>query len=320
MAGFDYGAFFGPILPLADATRQDDERVWGDGAETDKRSHDYVLYLGCNVLRTVALAETIVALLERLGVDFVPLGGPATCCGVIHHTNGAPEISENLTRQTLSKFEGYAPKAVLTYCPSCHAHMNYALDAGGIEFDVPYLHVTEFIVENLHRLDFANRVERKVYLHVHGGAEQSDRDARFARTILEAIPGLEVVGGTAVDGWAHDCSTGQIAKIGADRQAGYADGLFADATAHGVDAVAALYHSCYRTLCTGIADYGVDVIHYTGLVAEALGLPVRDEDFERHKLRADPDVSFAELKDRAAARGVGEKRLRATLDSQFRPK
>jgi len=75
MAGFDYGAYFGPILPLADALRDNDTRCWGDGAEPDKARHDYVLYLGCNVLRTVALAEIIVAILTELGVDFVALGG-----------------------------------------------------------------------------------------------------------------------------------------------------------------------------------------------------------------------------------------------------
>ena len=29
MAKYDYGAYFGPIEPLADATRNADSRVWG---------------------------------------------------------------------------------------------------------------------------------------------------------------------------------------------------------------------------------------------------------------------------------------------------
>jgi Fe-S oxidoreductase len=127
MAKYDYGAYFGPIEPLADATRNADSRVWGNGTEKNKDAHDYVLYLGCNVLRTVALAETITAILTEMEVDFVALGGPSTCCGIIHKSHGDTDVSEAVTAQTFAKFDGYAPKAVLTYCPSCHAHMDNTL-------------------------------------------------------------------------------------------------------------------------------------------------------------------------------------------------
>ena len=317
MSDFDYGAYFGPILPLADATRSTDERFWGAGTETDKAPHDYVLYLGCNVLRTVALAETIVAILERLGIDFIPLGGPATCCGIIHHGNGDTEISEKLTTQTLAKFEDYKPKAVLTYCPSCHAHMDYSLAEGGLQFDVPYLHVTEFITENLHRLSFENRIERRVYLHSHSDNDQARLDARFARAILEAIPGLEVLGEPGTSAWGHDCGGRQIGLIGQDVHDRLAAEMFVTAKAAGADAVAALYHSCYRQFCGQERDQGIEVLHYTALVAEALGLPRREEAFKKLKLQSDPGRAADALKARATARGLKENRLRATLNAHF---
>ena len=118
MAKYDYGAYFGPIEPLADAIRNTETRVWGNGTEKNKDAHDYVLYLGCNVLRTVALAETITAILTEMGVDFVALGGPSTCCGIIHKSQGDTDAAATVTAQTFAKFDGYTPKAVLTYCPS----------------------------------------------------------------------------------------------------------------------------------------------------------------------------------------------------------
>ena len=271
MSDFDYSAYFGPILPLADATRSTDARFWGDGAETDKSRHDYILYLGCNVLRTVALAETIVAILRELEVDFVPLGGPATCCGIIHHGNGDTKISEKLTRQTLKKFEGYEPKAVLTYCPSCHAHMDYSLAESGLRFDIPYLHVTEFITKNLHRLEFKNRIERRVFLHAHSDNQQARQDAKFARAILEAIPGLDVLGKPGTAEWGHDCGGRQVEIVGKEVHDRLTAEMFATAKANGADAVAALYHSCYRQFCGHERDQGIEVVHYTALVAEALG-------------------------------------------------
>ncbi len=317
MSDFNYSAYFGPILPLADATRSTDERFWGDGSEKDKKPHDYVLYLGCIVLRTVALGETIVAILDKLGIDFIPLGGPATCCGIIHHGNGDTEISKKLTTQTLGKFTQYQPKAILTYCPSCHAHMDYSLAETGIQFDVPYLHVTEFITENLHRLSFKNRVERRVYLHSHSDNEQARLDSKFARAILEAIPGLEVLGEAGTSDWGHDCGGRQIGLIGQDVHDRLTAEMFTTAKAVGADAIAALYHSCYRQFCGQERDQAIEVLHYTALVAEALGLPPRDEVFKKLKLESDPDKAADELKARAAARGLKENRLRATLNADF---
>lgn len=317
MSDFDYGAYFGPILPLADATRSTEERFWGAGAEKDKKSHDYILYLGCNVLRTVALAETIVAILEQIGVDFIPLGGPATCCGIIHHGNGDREISERLTNQTLGKFADYRPKAVLTYCPSCHAHMDYSLTQAGLKFDVPYLHVTEFITDNLCKLQFKNRIERRIYLHSHSDNDQARLDGKFAHAILDSIPGLEIVGVPGSSDWGHDCGGRQIGLIGQDVHDRLTADMFKTAKALGADAVAALYHSCYRQFCGQERDQGIEVLHYTALVAEAMGLPSRDEAFKQLKLESDPQKAANGLKARAAGRGITEARLRATLDAHF---
>ena len=193
MSDFDYGKYFGHILPLADALREGDERCWSNGTERDKQAHDYVLYLGCNVLRTVNLAETMVAILHAMGIDYVALGGPANCCGIIHHGNGDFEVSEKLTRQTLAKFLAYQPKALLTYCPSCHFHLDATIPDKGIPFDLPTLHVTEFIIDNLDRLHFINPVRRRVAAHLHHEGDQQRKDARFTMEILGRIEGLEVI-------------------------------------------------------------------------------------------------------------------------------
>lgn len=317
MVGYDYGAYFGPIEPLADATRATDARVWGNGTEKDKPAHDYVLYLGCNVLRTVALAETITAILTEMGVDFVALGGPSTCCGIIHKAHGDTEASRKITTQTFAKFDGYTPKAVLTYCPSCHAHMDNTLAESGLTTEAPYLHVTEFIVDNLDRLNFRNRVERRVMFHAHGDNDQAERDSHFARAILAAIPGLEVIDASGGAEWGHDCGGLQISLIGPEKHASLVADQFAAAKRDGVDAVAALYHSCYRNLCPQEKIHGVEVIHYTDLVAEALGLPRREEAYKALHQAADPDAAFDALAPRAEARGLKPARLKKTLDLHF---
>ena len=268
-------------------------------------------------IRTVALAETIVAILNELGIDFVALGGPSACCGIIHHGNGDVEVSEAITSKTLGTLDAYRPRAVLVYCPSCHSHLDYALGAGGQTLDAPYLHVTEFIIENLHRLKFRNRVERRVFLHAHGDNDQAVKDARFAGEILEAIPGVEIVGAANGPEWAHDCGTRQIKRVGAALHAGLVEAQLARAHDAGADTIAAVYHSCYRTLCPNEATSGIEVLHYTKLIADALGLPGREELFKPLKIAGDPAAAFDSLNTRARARGLDDKRLRATLDAPF---
>lgn len=87
-----------------------------------------------------------------------------------------------------------------------------------------------------------------------------------------------------------------------------------------VDAVTALYHSCYRNLCPQEHAHGVEVVHYTDLVAEALGLPKCDEAYKRLHKESDPAAAFEELAPRAEARGLKPERLRRTLDLHFSAK
>ena len=317
MTGFNYGNYFGPIEPLADAIRDDEERCWGTGNEKNKIPHDYVLYLGCNVLRTVALAEMINSILTSMGIDYVSLGGPSNCCGIIHHSKGDKNASETLTENTLAKFKSYHPKAVLTYCPSCHAHMDYAILDAGISFDVPYLHVTEFIVENLDKLKFQKKVEKRVMFHGHSDDEQARRDSEFARKILEAVPGLEVIDATGGAIWGHDCGSLQISMVGLDKHKMLVYELFEDARDEGADAVVALYHSCYRNMCPAEDTHGVQLIHYTSLIMEALNLSLPKERYKDLLSAGDPEGTFSELAPVAERRGLNKKRLRKSLNLHF---
>ena len=67
----------------------------------------------------------------------------------------------------------------------------------------------------------------------------------------------------------------------------------------------------------GLLRHGVEVVHYTSLVAEAMGLPPRDEAYKRLQRAKDPKAAFDELAPKAHKRGVGEARLRKTLSTHF---
>ncbi len=317
MSDFDYDKYFGVIPPLADALREGEERCWSDGTERDKPHRDYVLYLGCNVLRTVNLAETIIAILKAMKVDFTALGGPATCCGIVHSRNGDLEASIRIAGQSFAKFDAYAPKAVLTYCPSCHEHMDAVLPQGEVALHAPYKHVTEFIADNMDRLDLKNPIERRVMLHVHHVGAQPQKDAAFTTRILEAIRGLDAVAASATDEWGPHCSNAHIQKLGEARYDELADELFAAAKAEGVDAVVVGYHSCYRQLCGKEGTHGIEVLHFADLVAEALGLDPFTHSYKEMRIAGDPDAAYDTLAPAAERRGVNLKRLKTATGTHF---
>lgn len=316
MSRFDYGKYFGEIEPLADALRENDERVWNSTVGKNPEPHEYVLWLGCNVLRTVNLAETIVAILEAVGVNFAALGGPANCCGIIHNMNGDQDTSQKLMGHTLGNLAASQPKAVLVYCPSCH----FRLDSEGpahTNFGTPYIHVTEFLAANLPRLNLKHPVEMCVVLHTHSQAEQQRKDAEATKTLLDAIPGLEVTEIRGEEEWGRHCAPALLASMGEARFKSLVRGKARDAKGRGMDAIATVYHSCYLEWCGLAGEEGVDVIHYTELVARAMGLPLFENRYRALKLQSDPAAAFDALSPVAAARKVNLKRLKSSIETHF---
>src|SRR5437899_8654858 len=171
---FPFGKYFGEIRLLADLQFQDGAKPFEDRPPDDPEAKDLLLYLGCNVLRTAHLVSTVTAVLKAMGFDFNAVGGPAYCCGIIHHMNGAREASRGYTAGSLRHFAAYRPQKVLMWCPSCTEHYD---DVVKQEHDVtfPYEHVTAFIARHLDRVPFVTPIERRVALHYHTGHPQQDR-------------------------------------------------------------------------------------------------------------------------------------------------
>ena len=76
----DYGRYFGEIALTHDLTSVPGERRWRlTPPAREPEPHRIVLYLGCNVLRTAHMIQTITAIFDRLGLDYVAVGGATYC-------------------------------------------------------------------------------------------------------------------------------------------------------------------------------------------------------------------------------------------------
>ena len=316
MAKFDYSKYFGEIEPLADALRENEQRVWQARVAGPQPRHEYVLMLGCNVLRTVNLAEAAVGVLNHLGVDFAAVGGPANCCGIIHQLNSEPAAAEKILRHSLANMAAFQPEKVLVYCPSCHHQMDAAIPASQ-DFQIPYLHLTEFLADNLERLDFVKSVPRRVGLHAHYHGPQQKKDADATLKILAAVPGLEVVPFLGGEEWGRHCSPAQLAAMGGPLYDRRLAEMVAEARRQGLDSITTVYHSCYRELCGKQGPLQFEFTNYISLLAEALGLRRFAENYKAHKLAEDPQQTYQALRPAAETRNVSLTRLEASVQSHF---
>ena len=221
-----------------------------------------------------------------------------------------------MRRHSLGKLASFQAREVLTFCPSCHNRMDEVVPDREA-FDVPYRHLSEFLVDNLGRMDFVNRVERRVVLHAHTTVAQQDKDAVMTRRLLEAIPGLEVSMPPPAREMGYTCSPSIIAKMGEARYQEHVDGIFHGAKEQGADAVVTAYHGCYRRFCDWEGKTGLEVLHYSALLCQALGLRRYRESYKSHRLAGDPEAAYKALRPTAERRGVNMEKLRNATETHF---
>src|SRR5713101_4443595 len=143
---------YGEMLLTQNLTTMPEERTWRLTAPPrEGEHHDIVLYLGCNVLRTSHMVQTVTAIFDRLGLDYVAVGGPTYCCGIQPHQQGDTAAAGGMSRRTIELFERFEPREIVMWCPSC---IYFYDEVQQLPMPVPFRQAAEFLVEQLPRLTF----------------------------------------------------------------------------------------------------------------------------------------------------------------------
>src|SRR6202162_2256717 len=180
------------MLLTQNLTTLPEERTWRLTAPPrEGEHHDIVLYLGCNVLRTSHMIQTITAIFDRLGLDYVAVGGPTYCCGIVHHQQGDTAAAGGMADHTIKLFERYEPEEVVMWCPSCIYFYDEVRQAR-LPFKVS--HAAEFLVSKLPEIRFTDEVKATVALHYHNVNQPRRSEGLAGQRLLEAGPGLRGAG------------------------------------------------------------------------------------------------------------------------------
>ena len=228
-------------------------------------------WYGCNVLRHGDIIHACIDLLRTLGFDPHPVGGPDYCCGTVKDANQT--AAGGMATRTVGRLnERRAP--VVAWCPSCHSHMHdFMGHAAERRFDMRYL------VEVLHarRAELApllvHPVAMRVFVHKHVGFNELVPVNRMVPELLAMIPGVEVVDSGYVAPGYMCASFAGLPKALDDIHAN----TVRAAREAGAEAVATVFHQCYRELLGLDAVGAVPVYNYIHVIARSMGLAYEDE-------------------------------------------
>ena len=312
--GFDYGKHFGEIRLTHDLTTRADERTWRLSAPEKRPARkSIILYLGCNVLRTSHMIRTVTAIFDRLGLDYVAVGGPTYCCGIVHHREGDTAAGEGMAKHTLELFKRYEPDEVVMWCPSCIYFYDDVMHA-----ETPYRvrHTTEFLLAQVPRMTFTTRVDRSVALHAHSVGEARQREASACRALLASVPGIRVVPLESEPRFGRSCAPAIPLALGQDVWDGLVRDEIERARAAGADTLAGIYHGCQRMICGFEAEGRLTIEHYLSVFARGLGIEFEDE-YKKFRLWGDPERVLEEVTPCMEANGVDRDRARALVVATF---
>ncbi|MBX9750228.1 MAG: (Fe-S)-binding protein [Roseococcus sp.] len=229
-------------------------------------------WYGCNMTRHGEIIRLSQRILEAVGVEAAPVGGPGACCG--SPKESAPRIAEGMADRTMEKFAASGTPRVITWCPSCHANLDDFMGQTK-EQNFDSQHLCEAIHEQRARLAplLTQRVAARVFVDRHVGFQGRVPVNDIIPELLGMIPGVEVVdhpyrapsymcfGLASVSGALADV---QRTTLAAMRETG-------------ADTLVTIFHSCHREMIGLERDHGIRVVNWVHLLAEGMGLPYEDE-------------------------------------------
>jgi len=324
---FDPAEFFGGSQECERLQVARDEMLWSDRYTVPDGPVDVLLNLSCGAQFTPHLMLEAVDVFRALGVEFAAVAGRQFCCGRVYHRMQTPEPGDRMAAAAIERMASYGPRVTVQWCASCRDHFHdVSLRRHQVDFaHTHYTHYLAQLVETLgDRVPWRQAVPARVMIHAHQGEHpERDRDLPSVLSVLDRVPGVEVVGEAKAPALGAPCTmvTGtnnsRLAEIGsAEYRAVQAD-LETQADALGADTLVCLYHACSREWGKFASDR-LAARHYISLVAEALGY-ARPDRFQAYWHLGSAEAVVERARPIWESWGIREAEARRLADKFFNP-
>jgi len=158
---------------------------------------EILYFVGCTEsYRRQEIAQATAKILKKANVEFTILGTNERCCGSpLLRTGQTDIVKEELMPQNIENMEKVGVDEIVTACSGCFQTLtnDYPRVVGPLPFKV--LHISQYVERLLDegRLEFKNKLERKVTYHdpCHLGRHVGVFEE--PRRVLESIPGVQLI-------------------------------------------------------------------------------------------------------------------------------
>lgn len=162
----------------------------------DPGEHELLLFVGCTPSydrRAGRIAAGLVRLLRAAGVSFGFLGDDEPCCGDAAFSLGHEPFFRERSWQAAEYLAEQGVKRMVTVSPHCYDIFKNHLPGGANGLQV--CHYSRYLAELLQvgRLPLKNAVAVRAAFHDPCFLARHNAETRAPRSILEAVPGIELV-------------------------------------------------------------------------------------------------------------------------------
>ena len=138
---------------LAALQNDPDDVRWIGRKPGNPRKTDIVLFLGCYMMAMPHVANTLLDIMDRAGIDYQAVGGEGLCCGIGNILGGDYDDAWDTTATALKLISAFKPDTVVFECGSCYSRfLSQEKLHGGYDFK-SVLH-TEFLDKILPKIKF----------------------------------------------------------------------------------------------------------------------------------------------------------------------
>ena len=176
------------------------------------REAEVAYFVGCTTAyRTTEIAEAVVNVLRKLGVDYAVLSDE-WCCGSPLFRTGQRNLALKLMKHNVKVIEDLGVDKVIFSCAGCYRAFKEDYPKYGAEYSFKPLHVVEFLADLTASIKFAKSIDEVITYHdpCHMGRHLGVYEA--PRKILGSIPGVNLLEMERNREYAWCCGAGSGVK------------------------------------------------------------------------------------------------------------
>ena len=291
------------------------EMRWLKQIPPEPKATENVVFLGCFA---PALPHSIYALLdvmERIGIDFVTLAGGDLCCGTTFCPGAGKAVeSEQKGRELMTGLKAFSPKRLILTCTGCYRQIT-EMFPGFMDLDIEVQYYTQFLLENLNKMQFTNPINKSVILHESCTSRRTNV-AGSVKELLEAIPGIKMADDTELRQKSLCC--GGIANTSFPEMGQkLGNSLVEEIVKIDADLIATTCPFCRLTFYPYARQYSFTVNDVPTLINLAMGGKQYEDKLEALWLCDSIDEIIAKSRDNFTANGYTEEEMRNVIPMLF---